>query len=441
MGFFFNHNSCVDSARPATAKPTAVTPGANILVTVSSTVFIIVRCGVVMSFVRTCVHLILLLVCMSSGLLVSQSVSAAEAKRIVFINPGFEGKGFWQAVSQTMSAAASSLGFELEILYSDRQWPKMLSNGRSLMSRIEKPDYLILVNEHQQAPELMLLAEKQGIKTILLLNSLTPEQTRLHGGPRQQIKHWLGSLTPDNNIAGYEIATSVIAAAREAGGGADGQIDMIALAGDFKTPASLSRLQGLQRALEQNKDVSLDRRFTVNWSFEKAHRQTELWLRSQQPLDAIWAANDPIALGSIKALKEAGKQPGKDVMVAGLNWSAEALTLVQNGEMTLTHGGHFLAGAWIMVLLYDYDNGTDFAPIEGKTAAAAKASAEAGANERFNVRFPMTAIDSKNVGAYKKLLGDSNWSRIDFKRFSRNLNPGLSEYDFSMDALLNAVSQ
>ncbi|MEH6811563.1 MAG: ABC transporter substrate-binding protein [Motiliproteus sp.] len=349
------------------------------------------------------------------------SFPVMAAKRVAFINPGFEDKGFWNAVSATMQAAADSLGFELEILYSDRQWPKMVENGKALLSREQTPDYLILVNEHQQAPTLMKLAEERGVKTILLLNSLTAEQTQALGVPRQRLHRWIGSLTPDNEIAGYEIATSVIDGAKSAGIVDDNEVNMIALAGDFKTPASIGRLDGLDRALKSHPEAKLERRFTVNWSFDKAYRQTQLWLESQGQLDAIWAANDPIALGAIKALREAGKTPGKDVMVAGLNWSPEALVLVERGEMTLTHGGHFLAGAWVMVLLYDYDQGVDFA-----TPAA-------------DVRFPMTAIDRSNVSAYRQALGDGDWSRIDFSRFSRRNHPEQSGYDFSMAALLGAI--
>ncbi len=361
---------------------------------------------------------LLLLICVFS-----LSLPAMATKRIAFINPGFEDKGFWQAVSATMQAAADSLGFELEILYSDRQWPKMVENGKTLLSREQTPDYLILVNEHQQAPVLMKLAELRGVKTILLLNSLTVEQVDALGAPREQLQGWLGSLTPDNEIAGYEIATSVIEGAKKAGIGDDNQINLIALAGDFKTPASIGRLDGLGRALRAYPDAKLERKFTVNWSFDKAYRQTQLWLKSQGELDAVWAANDPIALGAIKALREAGREPGRDVMVAGLNWSPAALDLVSRGEMTLSHGGHFLAGAWIMVLLYDYDQGVDFA-----TPAA-------------DVRFPMTAIDQGNVRAYRQALGDGNWSRIDFRQFSRSHHPELLGYDFSMSALLGAIKQ
>ena len=65
----------------------------------------------------------------------------------------------------------------------------------------------------------------------------------------------------------------------------------------------------------------------------------------------MWAANDPMALGAITALREAGYKPGVYVVVGGLNWSGGAVERVLKGEMIVTHGGHFLGGAWAMVVL------------------------------------------------------------------------------------------
>jgi hypothetical protein len=99
------------------------------------------------------------------------------------------------------------------------------------------------------------------------------------------------------------------------------------------------------------------------------------FLRSGPHIDALWAANDPMALGAIAALKEAGYRPGVDVMVGGLNWSQAAVDRVLKHEMVVTYGGHFLLGAWAMVVLRDYKDGGDFA------------------EEDVRLHFPMGAFD------------------------------------------------
>lgn len=345
----------------------------------------------------------------------STAFAADTPKRVLFVNPGFSDKGFWKAVSETMQAAATVLGFDLTIVSGDRKWPVMVARGLAALEEV-KPDYAILVNEHQQAPQLMEAAEAAGIKSILLLNGLTPEQEASMRGPRQKLSHWLGTITPDNEIAGYEMAKSLVKAGAALGLDKDG-LSVLTLAGDFKTPASIIRLRGMDRALVEFKHVSEARRITVNWSSDEAYERTTIFLKTAN-VNAIWAANDPIAIGAIKALREAGRRPGRDVAVAGLNWSPEAIDLVRRGEMTLTHGGHFLAGAWVMVLLYDYENGRDFAELS------------------THLSFPMSAIHAGNAEAYMDAFGDGDWSRIDFKRFSRADNPNLGNYPFNLTTLL-----
>lgn len=338
--------------------------------------------------------------------------------KVSFINPGFENKGFWKAVTDTMSVAAGQLGFELEISYADRQWPAMVQQAENVINAPNDTDYLILVNEHQQAAKLLEAANKAGIPTLMLLNSLTEEQLNTHGAPREKMEHWLGSITPDNQIAGYEMAMSLLKNKRQNSSQEIPTIPMLTLAGDNATPASLYRLNGLDQVLNKHPELSEVRRISVNWSREEAYKRTLLWLENNQALSAVWSANDPIALGAMQAIKEKGLKPGEDVLVSGLNWSPEAVEAVLNGEMTLTHGGHFLAGAWIMVILYDYINGNDFKDLG------------------VNISFPMTAIHQGNAQQYLEHFGAGDWSKVDFKRFTRTHSNNKQPYEFTLDKLL-----
>jgi len=349
----------------------------------------------------------------------SPARSDSTARSVLFVNPGFREQGFWKSVSDTMQAAATALDFQLTIVSGDRKWPLMLARGREALET-GRYDYAILVNEHQQAPDLMRLADRRGIRTVLLLNSLTAEQEAELGGPRERLPLWLGSLTPDNEIAGFEMARSLARAGTVAGLADDGQIALLTLAGDFKTPASIHRLAGLDRGLQAFDSLVELRRLTVNWSEAEAYARTRLWLKGHT-VEAIWAANDPIAFGATRALTEAGHTPGKDVVVAGLNWSFDAIEMVRDGRLTITHGGHFLAGAWVMILLYDVAHGVDFADIGP------------------HLRFPMSAIDRTNADTYLAKLGQGDWSRINFKAFSRVHHPQPDGYDFTLSALLEVV--
>ncbi|MDN3720697.1 substrate-binding domain-containing protein [Roseibium salinum] len=136
---------------------------------------------------------------------------------------------------------------------------------------------------------------------------------------------------------------------------------MLALTGDTTTPAGLQRELGMQRAVADNYDVKLLHAIPAEWDEEIGYqRAASVFKRTE--VDVVWGANDDIALGALKAAREAGLTPGQDILFAGLNWSSRGMEAVRNGEMTMTHGGHFFAGAWSIVMLRDHF----FREIEGE---------------------------------------------------------------------------
>ncbi len=80
----------------------------------------------------------------------------------------------------------------------------------------------------------------------------------------------------------------------------------------------------------------------------------------------IWAANDEMAFGAMRAAEELGKTPGKDLLFSALNNSLEALQALLDDRVSVLVGGQFTAGGWAMVLLHDYEAGLDFAERGGK---------------------------------------------------------------------------
>ena len=182
----------------------------------------------------------------------NSSLAMAESKpfSVIFINPGSADHGFWGNVTKSMRAAAADLKIDLEVLSSDRNRVKMVRQAYSASTRVNKPDYMILVNEVKQAPAMLEATEAAGIRTLLLLNDLTEVQKALHGRARAEYSNLLGSITPDNRVAGYEMAKSLIDAARTAGLAENG-VTIMAFSGDKATPASLQRVVGLKEAVKE----------------------------------------------------------------------------------------------------------------------------------------------------------------------------------------------
>ena len=71
-----------------------------------------------------------------------------------------------------------------------------------------------------------------------------------------------------------------------------------------------------------------------NWYREEGLAITENWLQSGDQIDVICANNDEMALGAIQALKNANKL--EDVLVGGVDATADALAAMQAGELEVT---------------------------------------------------------------------------------------------------------
>ena len=344
----------------------------------------------------------------------------AKASEVVFINPGFNDKGFWSNVSGTMQAAAKDLGISLEVIASDRNRSKLLSNVKAVMSREKKPKYLLAVNEEQYGEIAVELVRGTDTKLLFLLNDLTAEQKLKSGSARSDNPNWIGSITPNAKFGGFEMGLSIIQAAKEKFGE---PVEIFAVAGDKVTPSSIARNDGLEQAVAENPSSRIVRFLAAKWDQDTAKKLTERFIASGagNSVRAYWGGNDGISIGMMTALEKAGLKGGEDYFIAGLNWSQPALKLVKDGQMTLTHGGHFFAGAYSIVMIHDYENGTDFA------------------DENVDINFPMSAIDESNVSMYLDNLGSGDWDAIDFKKLSKVSNRSLKDYSFTLSSLLDAL--
>jgi ABC-type sugar transport system substrate-binding protein len=363
----------------------------------------------------------LLLVC--AGL---APVPALAAIEVTFLNPGHADPDnasgpFWRIVTDFADAVADDLDIRLETLHAERNHVRMVEQGRRVLARDELPDYLIVVNEKRSAQPLLEAAAGKDVEVLLIMNALLEDQRRALGEPRGRIDNWIGTLLPNNERAGYKIADEIIADLRAAHG-ADTPVRMGAIAGDKGTYASIERVKGLERAAREHADVTIEQITMGHWRHDTAEQKAAGMLSRYPDLNAIWAANDPMAYGAIRAISDAGAQPGQDVFVGGLNLEQRALEHVRDGRMAVTVGGHFMTAGWALVLLYDYHHGHDFW----------------GELESVGERI-FGYVTAANVERYRQRLGDADWDGIDFTRFSKE-HGGHERYRLGLSALLEGGS-
>ncbi|BCS97201.1 sugar ABC transporter substrate-binding protein [Desulfoluna limicola] len=317
-----------------------------------------------------------------------------------------------------MQAVAEDLDMELEVVTSDRDHFLTVQQAKEIVSRKNPPDYIITGNEKSNAGQIIRISDEAGIKIFLISNGFVfPKDIEAYGRPREKYKHWIGEMIPNNFSAGYQMGKVLINKALALNLTAqDGKIHIAAIAGAFGTHASVERVRGLQTVVGEFSDkVKLLQVFPGDWTSERAEKVGRGLFRRYKEVQIIWGANDTTAIGAMNAAISIGKTPGKDVLFGGCGWYAPAIQKIQEGTLTTSVGGHFMDGGWAMVLLNDYHHGKDFIsdPIETD----------------------MFLLDKSNIEKHSIVFVKQQWSKIDFKKFSKVHNPSLKRYDFSLEAI------
>ncbi len=345
----------------------------------------------------------------------------AHAVSVAFINPGKSDEIYWVTATQAMAAAAGSLGLTLEVQYAERDPLKVLALARALVARpkAQRPDYVVSTNDSATGVELLRVFDGSGIRCFMAFSGFTDAEEQQWGKPRQQFKQWIGSLEPQAEDAGYLTAQALIRAGRAAHAhAADGKLHLLAIGGDRSTASSVRRNQGMQRAVAEADDVVLDQMVYAGWSREKAAEQSD-WLFDRYPTARLlWAGNDLIAFGAMQTLEQRGGQPGKSMWFSGINTSAEAMQALKSGRLAALAGGHFMAGAWALVMLFDYHHGHDFA------------------DEGLQLERPMFVLFTPAMAEKFEARFGQRFDSVDFRRYSKVLNPVTTRYSFEFAALL-----
>jgi ribose transport system substrate-binding protein len=89
------------------------------------------------------------------------------------------------------------------------------------------------------------------------------------------------------------------------------------------------RAQGFRDVLKEFPDVKLLAAKSANYTRPMGQQITAEFLRSFPQLDGIMAANDPMAIGAVDALKAAGRKAA----VVGINASREVMDLIKSGDV------------------------------------------------------------------------------------------------------------
>ena len=88
---------------------------------------------------------------------------------------------------------------------------------------------------------------------------------------------------------------------------------------------------------------------------------------------------------------------------------------IESGLISASVGGHYMIGAWAMVMVYDHSLGAFPEGVNGT-----------------NPTFSLELMHAGNVEQISPLLEPQAWQSIDFRVYSLNHNPNRKAYDFRL---------
>ncbi|HLM55129.1 MAG TPA: ABC transporter substrate-binding protein [Pyrinomonadaceae bacterium] len=233
-----------------------------------------------------------------------------------------ENNGPWRvAETASMKDEAAKRADRFELIVTDAQGnvPKQVNDVEDLVSRCV--DAIFLAPREATGFEPALQAAKAaGIPVILI-------DREVKGTAGEDFLTFIGSdFVAEGRRAGEWLAKQT-----------NGKAGIIELLGTAGSSVADDRHNGFAEAIKSQPDMKILASQTGDFNRAQGQRVMENLIQAhQKSITAVYAHSDEMALGAVQALKDAGRQPGKDVLVVSVDGQRTALEAITRGEMNAT---------------------------------------------------------------------------------------------------------
>lgn len=218
---------------------------------------------------------------------------------------------------------ADSVGLPLQVLVYNND-PNLEMSG--IKAALSEPGAIVSLNSWPNTGELTgrMATLAQHVGAFLVTQWNKPDD--LH--PWDYGENYVSHITFDARAAAKELCTGMFKTIGGKGG-------FCAIQGLLDTTNAQQAFKGVQDALAAFPDVKMLDQQAGDWDRTKALNITRTWASQYgDKLNAVWAANDDMALGALEALRSAGLN--KKVLVTGADGVPDAVQAVKNGEFYAT---------------------------------------------------------------------------------------------------------
>lgn len=130
-------------------------------------------------------------------------------------------------------------------------------------------------------------------------------------------------------------------------------INIVELQGTTGSAPANDRKKGFDEIIKKHSNYKVIRSQTGDFTRSKGKEVMEAFLKAEKQIDVLYAHNDDMAIGAIEAIKEAGKKPGKDIIIVSIDGVRGAFEAMMKGELNATIECSPLLGPQLMKAVQD----------------------------------------------------------------------------------------
>ena len=136
-------------------------------------------------------------------------------------------------------------------------------------------------------------------------------------------------LVHEGNVAGQWLVETV----------GDKECRVVELQGTTGSSPAIDRANGFRQAIEGHDNIEIVRSQTGDFTRAQGKEVMESFLQAEnggKDICALYAHNDDMAVGAIQAIKEAGLNPGEDILIVSIDAVPDIFQAMADGDANAT---------------------------------------------------------------------------------------------------------
>ncbi|WP_313561545.1 ABC transporter substrate-binding protein [Ruminiclostridium cellobioparum] len=272
------------------------------------------------------------------------AASNNSEKKIVlgFAQVGAE-SGWRTANTTSIQESAKGAGIDLKFSDAQQKQENQISAIRSYIA--QKVDVIAFSPVVETGWDAVLQEAKDaGIPVVL-----TDRAVKMEGGKKAE-DYYVTFLGSDFRLEGERAAQYLLDNASKLFPGKK-EISIYELEGTVGSAPAIDRKEGFDKKIVTSTDVKFNIVKSQSGNFTRAEGQqvAESWLKSDaDKMDVLFCHNDDMGLGAIQAIEAAGKKPGKDIIIVGIDGVKGAFEAMAAGKYNCSVECNPLIGPQLM---------------------------------------------------------------------------------------------